>query len=57
MTGGRELVCDRCGKQMTDYSEVGYDGPFERDDDACHPFMAWLLLCRNCEKGDHDEPV
>jgi len=48
-TDTRTLICNDCGKTIIDYSEVGYDGPADRDDDSCHPFMKWLVLCVECE--------
>jgi hypothetical protein len=46
-------VCDRCQADLTDYSQVGYDGPADREDTGCNPFMAWETLCLACE-ADHD---
>lgn len=41
-------VCTCCGKVMSDYAEVGYDGPKDRDCEECHPFLAWEVQCREC---------
>lgn len=47
------LVCARCAKSMTDYREVGYDGPAgqgrpDPDNQACSPLMDWIVLCASC---------
>jgi hypothetical protein len=49
-----EWECGDCGKAMTSYDEIGYDGPAGRDgrpdprNDTCSPTMPWLVLCTVC---------
>jgi hypothetical protein len=43
--------CTRCRKVMSDYREVGYDGPLHPErpvNDASN--AAWQVLCRRCAK-------
>lgn len=39
-----------CGKDLSDYADVGYDGPQNRDDQRCSWFMPWETLCITCEE-------
>ena len=43
------ITCDNCGADLSDYSDVGYDGPLNKEClDTCHPFMPWKILCKTC---------
>lgn len=46
---GLDLKCDKCGKELTSYDEVAYDGPKDRGNDECHPAMAWEAVCKSCD--------
>lgn len=47
-------VCDRCGRVLADFTEVGYLGPADRAD-RCDPFAPFLTLCHPCEEATpHD---
>ncbi len=53
-----ELVCDECDKALTDYRDVGYDGPIDRDgrpnpsNSACTVFAPWKTLCVSCASDE-----
>ena len=40
--------CTSCGKVMSSYAEVGYEGPEDPSDVSCSPFQAWKVLCTEC---------
>ena len=48
-------TCTGCGKVMSSYSEVGYDGPVDSDGNpdpnnkACSPHTLWAVLCNACD--------
>jgi hypothetical protein len=49
------FVCSHCGKCMSSYADVAYEGPARhgRPDpglDGCSPFMDWMRLCYDCYK-------
>lgn len=46
---GATFECDDCHNVFS-YLDVGYDGPKDRSDHGCHPFMEWVTLCRECEE-------
>ena len=53
----RDLTCSRCGSEIVDYGQVGYDGPAREGkpdpaSEECSPVMDWLLLCRRCAGDD-----
>lgn len=54
-------ACSCCGKVMSDYREVGFEGPpTDHDNPTCFlPGMAWLVLCHECERRkwqrEHEE--
>jgi hypothetical protein len=37
---------------MSDYGEVGYDGPADPMNTECGPFLDWLTLCNDCYEAD-----
>jgi hypothetical protein len=37
---------------MSDYAEVGYDGPADPMNTECYPFTDWLTLCDACYEAD-----
>ena len=41
--------CTGCGA-IVPYEELAYDGPKERGNTCCNPFMSWLSLCKDCER-------
>ena len=47
-------TCTDCGKIMSKYLEVGYDGPVDSDGNpdpnnrACSPHTEWAVLCHAC---------
>jgi hypothetical protein len=45
-------ICDRCGRQMIDPTEIGYLGPSQDghpvENTSCSPFMTFLTLCESC---------
>jgi hypothetical protein len=44
--------CADCDRIMSDYREVGYDGPAENDELVYRPGHTippeWIVLCREC---------
>ena len=56
-TGMSAARCSECECDLSDYGDVGYDGPASTaggrlvpnpDNTDCSPVMAWLKLCRDC---------
>jgi hypothetical protein len=53
--------CADCDRIMSDYGEVGYDGPAEYGEPVdlpCDSFpLEWIVLCQECAKkrGVNDE--
>ena len=41
-------ACSDCGKVMSNYDDVGYEGPEDENDVICSPFQAWKVLCIEC---------
>ena len=45
------FCCD-CDRNMSDYGEVGYDGPADHGDQVelpCDDFpLEWIVLCKEC---------
>ena len=46
------FACTRCDKVMSNYGEVGYDGPTDPSSTECTPFIDWMTLCSPCYEAD-----
>ena len=49
-------TCSHCHTVLTDYSDVGYDGPAHNglptpEDERCDAMMEWLTLCKPCAEA------
>lgn len=56
--GATMFACTACGKVMSSYREVGYEGPTPGSgvDASCWmPGMEWLVLCQRC--ADDSEKI
>lgn len=62
------FICALCNVKITDYAQVGYDGPAYNgkpnpNNKECSPLMDWMVLCQPCakkldvEQGDSEPDV
>ena len=43
-----EYYCEDCGEPF-DIEDGGYHGPEDRESEECHPFMAFITICKECD--------
>lgn len=41
--------CARCGREISDMTDVGYLGPVDRTQHSCDPFAPFETVCAQCE--------
>ena len=51
-----KYTCDKCKREF-DIFDVGYIGPYDRDDQECSGFYlgGWVNLCNKCEPHKTEE--